>query len=410
MGRLPGTLYSGERYDDNMTVLMPHDSKNLPAIWAFCSSKEYGVVVRQRDQSLKVPANTLAKVPFDLVHWQKVAAEKYPKGLPKPFSSDPTQWLFNGHPKESDQPLQVAVARLLGYQWPRQTGSSFSDCPALKSDGLEKLADMDGIVCLSATKGEAPAADRLNALLAVAFGSEWSSTKARELIAETDSKAKSLADWLSEDFFEQHCDLFHQRPFIWHIWDGLKGGFNALVNYHRLAAPDGAGKRTLEKLIYTYLGDWIDAQRKAQKAGVEGADARLTAAEHLRRQLESILAGEQPFDLFVRWKPLHEQAIGWNPDINDGVRLNIRPFITAKPLNARGKNACILRTTPKISWDKDRGKEPQRAKADFPWFWSWDESIADFKGGSASDGNRWNDCHYSTAIKQAARERAKTNR
>jgi hypothetical protein len=99
-----------------------------------------------------------------------VAAEKYPHGLPKPFSSDPTQWLFNGHPKGSDQPLHVAVARLLGYQWPRQTGSSFPDCPALGPNGLEKLADDDGIVCLSATKGEAPAAERLRGLLVQALG------------------------------------------------------------------------------------------------------------------------------------------------------------------------------------------------------------------------------------------------
>jgi hypothetical protein len=405
MGQLPASLYSGEKFDISCTPIVPHDTDNLAAIWAFCSSLDFSLSVRQIDQSLKVTNATLAKIPFDLAHWQKVAAEKYPHGLPKPYSSDPTQWLFNGYPEGSDQPLQVAVARLLGYQWPRQTGSSFPDCPALKGDSLDRLPDKDGIVCLSATKGEAPAGERLNALLSAAFGSEWSATKARDLLAATDSDAKTLAEWLSEDFFAQHCDLFHQRPFIWHIWDGLKGGFSALVNYHRLAAGDGAGKRTLEKLIYTYLGDWIDAQRKAQKAEIEGADARLTAAEHLRRQLEAILTGEPPFDLFVRWKPLHEQPIGWNPDINDGVRLNIRPFITAKPLNARGKNACILRATPKVSWGKDRGKEPQRAKADFPWFWTWDEATADFKGGSAFDGNRWNDCHYSNAAKQAARER-----
>ncbi len=415
MRQLPASLYLGDIFDKNAAVVLPYDEKDLPAVWAFCSSPEYNEEVRKIDQKVNVTNVTLVKVPFDFAHWQKVAAEKYPHGLPKPFSSDPTQWLFNGHPKGPDQPLQVAVARLLGYQWPRQTGSSFPDCPALKADGLEKLADKDGIVCLSATKGEAPAADRLNALLAAAFGSDWSATKARELLAATDSKAKTLADWLSDDFFAQHCDLFHQRPFIWHIWDGLKGGFSALVNYHRLAAGDGAGKRTLDKLIFTYLGEWIDAQRKAQKAGVEGADARLTAAEHLTVQLKAILAGEPPFDLFVRWKPLHEQPIGWNPDINDGVRLNLRPFITAKPLNARGKNACILRSTPKVSWDKDRGKEPQRAKADFPWFWSWEKATDDqmsgkqpFLGtGSEPDGNRWNDCHYSTATKEAARERHK---
>ena len=29
---------------------------------------------------------------------------------------------------------------------------------------------------------------------------------------------------------------------------------------------------------------------------------------------------------------LAEQPIGWNPDLNDGVRLNIRPFMTAEVL------------------------------------------------------------------------------
>ena len=30
----------------------------------------------------------------------------------------------------------------------------------------------------------------------------------------------------------------------------------------------------------------------------------------------------------------------------------MRPFIAAKPLGARAKDACILRVTPKIKWDK----------------------------------------------------------
>jgi hypothetical protein len=146
---------------------------------------------------------------------------------------------------------------------------------------------------------------------------------------------------------------------------------------------------------------------RTRRTGVEGADGRVAAAEHLKRELEKILEGEPPYDIFVRWKPLHQQPVGWEPDIDDGVRVNIRPFMTAKPLNARGKNACILRVAPKIKWDKDRGKEPTREKADFPWFWGWDESTQDFAGGKEFDGNRWNDLHYSRAVKLAARERAK---
>lgn len=100
--------------------------------------------------------------------------------------------------------------------------------------------------------------------------------------------------------------------------------------------------------------------------------------------------------------------MGWEPDINDGVRMNIRPFMAAKPLGTRGKNACILRVTPKIKWDKDRGKEPGRSKDDYPWFWGWDEQMADFLGGTTFDGNRWNDLHYSRATKLAARKRGKS--
>jgi hypothetical protein len=337
------------------------------------------------------------KAPFDLAHWQNVAAEKYPHGLPKPFSSDPTQWLFNGHPADSDQPLHVAVARLIGYQWPRQTGSSFPDCPALVPDGLETLADPDGIVCVSATKGEAPAAERLRALLVQALGN----FDLGALLAGAGpkgSKAETLEDWLRDEFFEQHCALFHHRPFIWHLWDGHKSGFSALLNYHKL---DHA---TLEKLTYAYLGDWLRRQKAAVDAGEAGSDARSQAARQLQTRLKLILEGEPPYDLFVRWKPLSKQAIGWYPDINDGVRMNIRPFL-AQDIPGGKKGAGLLRTKPNIKWEKDRGKEPVRDKAEFPWFWGWDGQKQDFAGvGKEPDGNRWNDCHYTNEFKRKNRK------
>ncbi len=422
MGKAACGLYSGDRYDVNSSAIVPKNEIHLTALWCFCESGEFSEQVRRLDNSLKLSPQTLLKVSFDLAHWQKVAAEKYPHGLPKPFSSDPTQWLFNGHPAAADQPLQVAVARLLGYQWPRQTGSSFPDCPALDPDGLEALADDDGIVCLSPTRGELAAADRLRSLLAAAFGEEWSNAKERELLLETavanDAKkaATDLGDWLRQNFYAEHCKLFHSRPFIWQIWDGNPNGFCALVNYHKLAAPNGQGRKTLELLTYTYLGDWIDRQKLDQAEGINGADDRLAAALDLQEQLKKILEGEPPYDLFVRWKPLHQQAIGWDPDINDGVRLNSRPFLNATLRKGGKTGAGILRSKPgTIKWAKDRGKEPMRPKGEFPWFWCWDESnhalATDFGApiagappvGTSFDGNRWNDLHYSRAAKEAAR-------
>ncbi len=407
MRDLSATLYTGEVFDTNAAVIVPTDPADLPAIWAFCSSESFAKEVRRVDRKVNVTNASIAKVEFNRDYWRKVAAAQFPNGMPSPGSIDPTQWLFEGQPLRALEPLQTAVARLAGYGWPRQTGSSFMDCPALARDGLEKHADRDGIVTLNPVKGEQPASSRLLSLLADAFGGEWSGARLDYLLAQIDFAGKTLDDWLRDGFFEQHCQLFHQRPFVWHVWDGRRDGFHALVNYHRLAAPNGEGRRTLEKLLYSYLGDWIDRQRADQKAGVEGADARVAAAEHLKTELTNILAGEPPYDLFVRWKPLAEQPIGWEPDINDGVRINIRPFMAAKPLGARARGACILRATPKIKWDKDRGKEPQRAREDFPWFWSWDEKTPDFAGGKTFDGNRWNDLHYTRAFKEVVRSRHK---
>ncbi len=165
-----------------------------------------------------------------------------------------------------------------------------------------------------------------------------------------------------DDFFGQHCKLFHNRPLIWQVWDGRKDGFSALLNYHQL------DYQNLEKLAYTYLGWWIDVQRRALEAGEAGADGRLVAALDLQNKIQLILDGEPPYDIYVRWKSKHQQAIGWNPDLNDGVRLNIRPFV----------NAGILRSKFTISWNKDRGKNPD-------------------------GGKRFNDVHLAVAEKQEAR-------
>lgn len=396
---LPGTLYTGEHFADSSPVIIPSDPKNLAAIWCFVSSPTFNTELRKTNAKLSVNNGYVGKVPFDLEHWQKVAAEKYPNGLPKPFSSDPTQWLFDGHPKDSDNPLQVAVARLCGYQWPRQTGSSFLDCPELGPDGLETLADKDGIVCIPPVRGESGAADRLLNLLALAYGPSWSSDVLPGLLKDAGYASKSLETWLRDGFFQQHCELFHQRPFIWQIWDGLRDGFSALVNYHKL------DRKNLETLIYTYLGDWMTRQSQDLSNGIDGAQERLAAAEQLKKRLELILAGEAPYDIFVRWKPLHRQPIGWEPDINDGVRMNIRPFLSVPDVKAKG--AGILRVKPKIKWTKDRGKEPQRPKEEFPWFWGWDEKATDFTGGTEFKGERFNDCHYSIDFKRLARERTK---
>lgn len=405
MGTLYPYHYGTERFHQNVAVIVPKDKRYLDSIWCFCSSYEYNDAVRDIDQSLKVTNATLVKVPFDLENWTKVAEQQYPNGLPLPYSNDPTQWIFHGHPcgsviwdeqkkwtaegelRVDDTVLQVAVARLLGYRWPAELDEEMELAQEMlhwlgESDKLLAHADDDGIVCLPAVRGEKAADIRLEALLQDAYGKAWTTPLKQRLLDTVGSKSLSL--WLRDKFFEQHCKLFQHRPFIWHIWDGLKDGFSALVNYHKL---DKAG---LERLIYTYLGDWIRSQQSAMANGEDGADVRLAAAESLKKALEAILEGEAPYDIFVRWKPLSEQPIGWNPDLNDGVRLNIRPFMTARDMSKKG--AGILRAKPNIKWTKDRGSDVPSA----PWY-----HLGLEYGGK--EGDRINDHHLHLAKKLAAR-------
>ncbi len=465
MRDLPCSLFGGAFFDQSNSPIISKDQRHIGAIWSYCSSPEFSEAVRSLDQALSVTEGNLLKVPFDLDRWTKVAEEKYPNGLPKPYTSDPTQWIFHGHPcgsvvwdketkwtahgplRTDDTVLQVAVARLLGYRWPaelaaltpnpspkvrgeqdnplplgeggrrpgegemeladeqrewvtRSQALSLTPTPLLGGEGL---IDEDGIVCIPSVRGEPAATDRLLNLLAAAYGPSpqplaqrargfnppsppgrgaggegWSNDILAELLKNAGHAGKSLETWLRDKFFTQHCKLFHHRPFIWHIWDGLPDGFAALVNYHKF------DRKNLETLIYTYLGDWISRQKQDITSGIDGAEEKLAAAEALKKKLELILEGEAPYDIFVRWKPLSKQPIGWEPDLNDGVRFNIRPFMTVPDVKKKG--AGVLRDKPNIKWNKDRGKDVKSA----PWYHL-------FKG------DRINDHHLTLAEKHQSR-------
>ena len=403
MGDLPATIYTGDIYDCNCCAIIPYDPDDIAPLWLYSVSTEFSNNVRKINQALKVPPKTLLKIPFDRDKWIAEVDRKFPNGMPKPFSNEMQEWVFHGHPcgsviwdeevkktskadfRTDKTVLQVSIARLLGYRWPAELDSEIELADEQRewveeSKKLFSFADDDGIVCLPAVRGEKPADQRLEELLQAAYDDSWSTQIRNQLLETVGCKNKSLEFWLREKFFEQHCKMFGNRPFIWHIWDGLKDGFSALVNYHQL------DKKNLERLIYTYLDDWIRTQSHQQSEGVDGAIERLVAAQNLKQQLEKILEGEAPYDIFVRWKSLAEQPFGWSPDLNDGVRLNIRPFMTAGVLRHNKK--------PKLNihWNKDRGKDVESA----PWY----NLGLEYDG---KEGDRINDHHLLLAEKQNAK-------
>ena len=83
----------------------------------------------------------------------------------------------------STDPLQTAVARLVGYRWPALSDDDARPVP----DALDAHADDDGIVSLVAVRGEASAEKRLR-----------------------------------DGFFAQHLKRFNNRPFVWDIGEGTE--------------------------------------------------------------------------------------------------------------------------------------------------------------------------------------------
>ncbi|MCK4830179.1 SAM-dependent DNA methyltransferase, partial [bacterium] len=207
MSDLRATLYTGEVFTHGAIVVVPKDPSYLQAIWSYLSSPEFNKNVRLLDKKVCVARAAVENIPFDLKYWK--AKGKKIDSIKNARCIDPTQWTFSENIAVSANPLQIAVCNLLGYCWPKQ-----------KHSIPEGVDNNEGIVCIASLRGEDPAVERLRMFLAYVYGKEWSPSKERELIYDTGSKAKSLEEWFSNDFFEHHCKLFHHRPFIWHIWDG----------------------------------------------------------------------------------------------------------------------------------------------------------------------------------------------
>lgn len=381
MGNLAANLYTGEIYDSNCCAIIPRDETNLLAIWNFCREGRLTDEIRGINQNRKVEVGTILSTPFDPKDWVDSEDKSNGFDLPSPYSVDPTQWLFHGHPANTDDgfALHVGLARLAGYQWPAEKDTKIK----LSEDAQKWIAkaaelpagDNDGLLGIPPVAGEKSLADRLRAYLSAAFGGDWSDVLERRLVAEADglldkklARDGSLEAWVRDRAFRQHCALFGQRPFLWHITDGLKDGFSVFVHYHRF------DQANLRKLTYTLLGDWL-ARAKAENSAL-----RYEKGRELQQTLEKVLEGEKPCDIFVRWKSLAQQPFGWDPDLDDGVRQNIRPFIEV---------GLLGHDLSKIMKDKDRGNDIESA----PWH-------------SAFNGERRNDHHTTLAEKRAAREEA----
>ncbi len=208
-------------------------------------------------------------------------------------------------------------------------------------------ADQDGIVPLALTAGEPSLLERVAQALHTLFPEREAGQVEIEIANELKSGAKgyrrtsSIAEWLENAFFEFHSGLYKNRPVIWHVASAqgtAQSAVGALLDYHRF------DRNRMGKLRGQHLRDAIESFRReaafADRAGeteerVEW-QTRLEEAQELDRRLQLIQegrpgpnAGDPDFRILTPWKSRENRPAGWDPDFDDGVKVNIEPLQVA---------------------------------------------------------------------------------
>ena len=214
-------------------------------------------------------------------------------------------------------------------------------------------ADEDGVVPFASLSGETGLLDRVHLELAALFPEQDVNVVEVEIANELKRKVKgykpaaSIGEWLENVYFEYHAAFYKKRPIVWHIASSegsASFAFGVLCHYHRFDA------NRMAKLRSSYLRDAIETfRREAALADREGRaehrielQARLEEAQALDRKLQAVQeghhdgpeSGDRDYRILTPWKSAEERPEGWNPDIDDGVKINIAPLQKAGVLRS----------------------------------------------------------------------------
>lgn len=206
-------------------------------------------------------------------------------------------------------------------------------------------ADADGLVCFESVGHEPPLLARLRKELHACFPQQDPTSLETEVVNELKKKTKgyrraeTLTEWLQDAFFETHSSLYQQRPLIWHLASNQVRrvpAIGVLVHAHKFNAD------ALAKLRGTHLRDRLATLRR--EAGQASQDSReddrleaLAAIEELEAydaKLKHLQdghhtgpeGGDRDYRILTPWKSEAERPNGWNPDLDDGIKVNIAPL------------------------------------------------------------------------------------
>jgi len=236
--------------------------------------------------------------------------------------------------------------------WPQMEGN---DTDQKRREHVDRLlcylvrrvveAEEEGIVCLQRVAHQPTLIERVRHELAANFPSQDPSTVETEVVNEIKKKTRgyhrteSLGEWLHDAFFEFHNDLYQQRPILWHLASSQarnEPGFSCVVHAHRFDAD------ALAKIRSVHIRDRITTlRREAAQAGQDGKESDRIDLLLLAEEVEAYdvklkllqegahsgsEGGEHDFRILTPWKKPIDRPRGWQPDLDDGIKVNLGPL------------------------------------------------------------------------------------
>jgi hypothetical protein len=266
-------------------------------------------------------------------------------------------------PALAQQWVSYAVGIVLGRFPPGIEGAIGRGCFACDvATALRDVVDDDGI---AAVDGGHPddLVPRVERALELMLGSEQA-----ERVIATATGGKPLAAYLTRDFFKQHVQRYRKRPVYW-LLQSPRRTYSLLVFHERLT-PDS---------LYLIMGNrYLGAKVNATRVRIEElrAAAQAVPQGRERRRLEGELDGAMTvlcdLEEFSRLlgavtSQVSErgEVVGWRPEIDDGVLINLAPLQTLMPAwSAEPKKAWEALKRGEYDWSHTAMRYwPERVRA-----------------------------------------------
>ena len=193
--------------------------------------------------------------------------------------------------------------------------------------------DDDGIVPLAGCAAREPALmDRVRAKLEETFGP----TTAYDLEREAaEYIGRDVEKQMHTYFFHHfHAGLYKKRPILWHLTSDKKH-FAVMLDYHRL------DRDTLPKVRGLYL--WPQMEEVRTRLAAARAEENVSLTGELEEELEDLKGFEERLEAVIEgqvkvklpeWAngPYRDGKAPYDPDLDDGVKVNLLPIQKARLL------------------------------------------------------------------------------